>query len=499
MEIGLQNTESRYRNLFNQSIIGISQSTHSGRLLWVNQAYAEMYGYRTPEEAVAAVASTGQQLYAHPEERLDVLRILEEMGVMEPREMEVIRRDGTHFIILVSARKIVDAKGSFVCFQAEQIEKNKARQTIGAVLESEARFSTVFHASPLQIAITRVSDTHLIDVNEAWLTQTGFSRSEVLNKSPLVLNLWVHPEDRERMMGMIQEAGIIKNLDFQLRQKSGVIRDMVLSAAQINIAGEACLLSMAFDNTDRKHAEAERETLLKEVLAVHDQLRALASRLQTAQEVERTYIAREIHDEFGQRLTAIKMDLAWLADRIPRTETSMQEKLAGLADLVQDTIQNIRRIASDLRPGLLDDLGLVAAMDWYISDWSSRHGIPVRVHLTKKEQPFSRDVSTALYRILQEALTNTARHALASHVEIRFRMEKDSAMLSIQDDGKGIPQNEIYSPNSIGLLGMRERTRQIGGRIEIERKPGQGTTVTVHLPLNRIRVEAEDKDKGTSL
>lgn len=236
----------------------------------------------------------------------------------------------------------------------------------------------------------------------------------------------------------------------------------------------------AGERMDRKRAERR----------LHDsreQLRALSVYLQYVREEERTRIAREVHDELGQALTGIKLDLAWLASRLPRSQRPMLEKVADVSAQIDATIQAVRRIATELRPGILDDLGLVAALEWQANEFQTRTGIEVQVTSSLQEQQFDADLNTAFFRIFQETLTNIIRHAHATRVEVNSAAEGDTIVLTVRDNGRGITPAEIHDRRSIGLLGMEERAGLLGGTVEITGAPGEGTQVTVRIPLLRPR------------
>jgi PAS domain S-box-containing protein len=228
--------------------------------------------------------------------------------------------------------------------------------------------------------------------------------------------------------------------------------------------------------------------LLNDVSASREQLRALAARLTSAREEERTQMAREIHDVLGQSLTGLKMDVSWLGKRISAlpdsdTATVLFDKICAMAQLIDNTIGTVRKIASDLRPGLLDDLGLEAAAEWQVKEFQNRSGIACRFVSTMKDTPVSPDSSTALFRILNETLTNVARHAAATRVEVRLSTKGRNAVLQVRDNGRGISGREATNTKSLGLLGMRERALLLGGTVEITGAPQKGTTVRVVVPL----------------
>jgi signal transduction histidine kinase len=232
----------------------------------------------------------------------------------------------------------------------------------------------------------------------------------------------------------------------------------------------------------RQHRQAEAALARSE-----QQLRALTARLEKLREHERTRISREIHDELGQMLTAIKMDLRWMERRLDdfgddRRVNPILEKLVETAELVDATVKTVQRIAAELRPGILDKLGLPMALQYEASEFEKRTGIPCRVALPPTDPLLRPGPATAFFRIFQEALTNVARHAGATLVEIEFRVDGSNGRLDIRDNGKGMSGVELATPQSLGLLGMQERARALGGCVSFAPRPGGGTVVRVHIP-----------------
>jgi signal transduction histidine kinase len=193
-------------------------------------------------------------------------------------------------------------------------------------------------------------------------------------------------------------------------------------------------------------------------------------------------MAREIHDELGQALTGLKMDLAWLQKHTRPKQKDLLEKFGDMSDLVDTTIQDVRRIATELRPGMLDDLGLVPAMEWQLQEFQKRSGIRCRFTSDLEEVALDAEETTVLFRILQETLTNVARHASATRVEVSLDEEQGYVRLRVRDDGRGITAGEVEGSRSFGLLGMRERVLLRSGDFSIHGTPDQGTTVVIKLP-----------------
>jgi PAS domain S-box-containing protein len=227
---------------------------------------------------------------------------------------------------------------------------------------------------------------------------------------------------------------------------------------------------------------------------LEDQLRALTARAESVREDERTGIAREIHDELGQALTALKMDLAWLARRLsaaaatsttgePASGRSLLEKIQSMSEMTDEVIRQVRRISAQLRPGVLDDLGLLAGIEWQAQEFEKRSRTRVVVESNLDQAQVDRELSTAVFRIFQEALTNVARHADASRVRVRLELTNATLCLEVDDDGKGISEEAARNPRSLGLLGIRERARRLGGAAVVQRLEPKGTRVRLDVPM----------------
>ena len=227
-----------------------------------------------------------------------------------------------------------------------------------------------------------------------------------------------------------------------------------------------------------------------------DQLRALSNRLQAIREDERTGIAREIHDELGQALTALKIDLAWVHRRRGE-DPAVGVKLREMMQATDAVLESVRRISSELRPGVLDDLGLLAAIEWQAEEFQRRSGIPCEVRSALGDLQLDRDLATTVFRIFQEALTNVVRHASATRVDVTLGLERGKLRLAISDDGVGIPE---IAPRlgSLGLLGMSERARRLGGDCTIQRREGRGTVVSLIVPLRFPAEHGEPTDAPRS-
>ena len=235
------------------------------------------------------------------------------------------------------------------------------------------------------------------------------------------------------------------------------------------------------DITERRRTEAAlRET--EKIALQREQFQALAERLRRAREEERTRVARDLHDQIGQILTAIKLDLTWMNRHLPKASNELTQRLQGTINLINDGVRSVRKICSGLRPGVLDDLGLAAAIEWQANEFASRTAIDCVVSVPSTELALEADQATEFFRIFQECLTNVIRHAEAHSVRVTLTEDQGDLVLVVADDGKGFRESEVAE--SLGFLGMKERAQMCGGSVDIASSPGCGTTVTLRVPAH---------------
>jgi PAS domain S-box-containing protein len=221
---------------------------------------------------------------------------------------------------------------------------------------------------------------------------------------------------------------------------------------------------------------------ISEKIRAHDELSAFAAEAHATLENEKRRVARELHDELAQSLTALKMDAIWLQGHLPAGSDAASAKLRDMLAVLDGTVAATRRIASDLRPLLLDDLGLVSAVQWLVQTFIQRSGI-VCALVVDEDMELDEPYATAVFRILQEVLANVSKHARATHTAVNIERNAEAVMLRVSDDGQGFSLAEPRRPESLGLMGLRERVRLLKGRMDIDSAPGRGTRVAVHIPV----------------
>jgi PAS domain S-box-containing protein len=465
-EEALRRAEENFRRSLDDSPLGVRIATAEGETIYANRAILDIY-------SIEELNTTSLMKRYTPESyaEFQIRREKRKRGDYGPSEYEVsiVKKDGEIRYLKVFRKEVLwNGERQFQVIYQDITERRRVENEIQAV----ARFPSENPNPVLRIAW----DGTLLYVNTAGLSQLSDRDLKVGQGVP------------SKMRDVVSEAlnsGKVRLLDIE---HYGRVYSFFV--APIADAGYANLYGR--DITERKKTE-------KALRTSREQLRALAGRLQAVREEERTQIAREIHDELGGAFTGLKIDFSLLTRAALKIEngTVRASLLAGMDSMtkfIDATIHTVRRIAMELRPGVLDDLGLVAALEWQLKDFEKRTGIRCEFFPPVEDISFEADLSTALFRIFQEALTNVARHSGATEVRVRLCADADSSTLEIKDNGKGIEKEKTLSSKSLGLLGMRERAQMFGGRITVTGTPGIGTKVTVEIPPEEKR--KMDRDQG---
>jgi PAS domain S-box-containing protein len=441
------------------------------RVTRVNRAMAVQYG--APPEAL--LGRTPAQLFAHdPAYGRAKWRELFDTGQLHVETHER-KLDGTSIWIEGDYSCLYAPDGRIMGHFGIQRDITARRRAEEALRFSEEKFAKAFRAYPLRVSIGTLAEGRFIEVNDAFLRDHRFTRDQVIGRTSPELGLWADPNERRRLVELLERDGMVRDFEYLGQARDGSVQITLLSAELIQVGGETCILAVATDVTDRRRAE-------EEIRRSREELRALTARLQSVREDERTHIAREIHDELGQALTGLKLDLAWLKPRL-RDQVPLLERVQAVVGRIDGTIDAVRRIATELRPSVLDHLGLVAAVEWQAQEFEKLTGVVVRLSLRSAGPPVNGTVATTVFRMLQETLTNVARHAAATWVEIALEIREEAVTLRVADNGRGISAAERTDPRSLGLVGLRERAIACAGELVIEGRPGEGTIVTARIPL----------------
>jgi PAS domain S-box-containing protein len=408
-------------------------------------------------------------VFLHEVQSLCDLTVLH--GVLENTDVPGPRGVGAspYFAALNRAPECLTAIG------AELARRQRERR--GQQQRSEL-LQTIFDHVPVMVSLFDPAAMRLIVANREWERVLGWTVEEA-QAVDLMAEVYPDSEERRRAIGLIDKE-ITEWTHFKLRNRSGSMVDTVWMRLKLS---DGTTIGFGRDVTEkRRDAERLRQS--------HEGLRALSERLLAAREEEGARIAREVHDEVGQILTALRLDVGWLERQLeslalpaPAAREALAGKLQDMSQLLDLASDAVHHVIGELRPGVLDELGLAAAVEWYVAEFEKRTGIACRLVDGMAGASLSPDQATALFRILQEALTNVVRHAGATAVDIRLAAEAGRRVtLEISDDGRGIPEDKIGDSRSIGLLGMRERARALGGEVVIRRRFTAGTTVEVILP-----------------
>lgn len=450
----------------------------NGNINNVNGAYCQMVGYTREQLLTMNVADVEvsedpekvnahiQKILTHGHDRFETRH--------RCRDGEMIDLD-----VSVSLADIGGERFYFTFFR----DITQYKQTKAVLAEREQYLRAMFDNMQEGVITTNEAGT-IESANPAALAIFGYDAEQLLGQNEILL---MREQDRERHTRILkryleQDAGQQQSVMGGGRREVTAVRadgtdfQMSLALDEMWLDGERRFIAIIRDVTESKMAQQALENSQL-------QLRELADHLQTVREAERAGIAREIHDELGQSLLALNMDLHWIGQRLPKQDQELSAKVQSMKELVDSTVGVVQRISSDLRPAILDDLGLEAAISWYVEQYGKRTGIVRSISMDMGDVNLGLQASTAVFRILQEALTNVGRHSGADEVTVSLLVRDGYLNLEIADNGKGINEQQMSESGSFGLLGMRERALILDGDVSISPRPGGGTVVSLELPI----------------
>jgi PAS domain S-box-containing protein len=462
--------EEAYRTMADSSQAGV-YVVQDGVFQFVNVNAAGYAGYSQKE-----LTGMNSMQLVHPDDRLQVRENSHQMLHGErssPHEFRIMTKDGrirwimeTVTFILYKGRRAVLGNSMDITEQTEARDK---------LAKLEALEASILEAIPH--AVIGLQDRRVIFANDGVEAVFGWRARDIIGMSSRIL--YRTDADNEAIAGILYSTLETKrtvSVEFPCRRKEGTDIDCLISASRTGESLQEKRIVITYEDiTERKRAKDELERS-------RQQMRNLSAHLTSVREKERTRIARELHDELGQLLTALNTDIILLNRKVPENQPDLRERIGAMSGLVDMTMKTLKRIYMDLRPGMLDHLGLPVAIEWQASEFSKRTGIRCKVTVEPEDMQLNPDLSTAVFRIFQETLTNISRHAEAKRVQVSLKLAGGEVRLTVKDNGKGITEEQMAKPDSFGLLGIRERASYLGGEVDISGKREKGTTVTVRIP-----------------
>ncbi len=491
-EQALQNSEERYRAIFNSAPAMLHSIDTEGRLVMVSDHWLETLGYAREEvigRPVTDFFSEASRHYAGEAVFPDFFR----KGYCRDISYQYIKKNGDPMEILLSAIAERDESGRIVRSLAVSIDVTERKRAEEALKEAQAELSrhaqdlerqvrkrtreiaSIFKYTPA-VVFLKDAQGHYLLVNPRFEELFGLKLEDVKDKTDHELFPKEVADQLRRHDRQVLSQARPSQVEEQVYHRDGIRTYLSVKFPLFDEFGLVSgLCGISADITTIKEAQ--------------EQLKRLSVSIMASQENERTLLARELHDELGQLLTVLSMDCAWLQERLGGADPKAAERALAMGRLIDRTIEEVRSLAVRLRPGVLDRLGLVDALEWFTSDFEKRTGITC-VFEHSQVPGINDKVATAAYRIAQEALTNVVRHAQANCVNVVLQGQNGFLSLAVSDNGRGFNPAELTGPEGLGLLGMRERASLVGGELEVNSGVGRGTLVYFKVPLDNSRKEA---------
>jgi len=463
--------DEAYKLMARSSVAGV-YIVKDGKFRYVNN-FAAHYAGCSEEELVGVNASS----LVHPADRemvrKNATKMLKGKG-STPYEFRIITKKGDMRWIM-EAVTLIPFEGRRAIL-GNSMDITELIETRNKVAELKALETSFLEAIPH--AVVGLRERKIIFANEGAETVFGWRADELIGQSTRMLYRTEkdYKEVARRLYSTMRKQSTFR-AEFPCRRKDGQNIECLISAARIGESLKRRYIVVTYEDiTESKQSQIELEKS-------REQLRNLSAHLESAREKERTRIARELHDELGQLLTALHMDIALLNKKIPRDQELLLKKTESMTKLIDMTMNTLKRIYMDLRPGMLDHLGLAVAIGWQAGEFEKRTGIACKVTVDPEDLEIDPDLSTAVFRIFQETLTNISRHSEATRAHVSLKLKNNRVELTVKDNGKGITEDQLTKPKSFGLIGIGERAYHWNGKVKITGKKGKGTTVRVDIPL----------------
>ena len=462
----IRESEEKYRSLVEQASDGIFISDRDGRFITVNPSACKISQYTEEELLQMSIFDffIEEDIKQKP---IQFEALNQGKTIISERKMK--RKDGGVNHLEITAKLLND--GKLLSFVRDISERIKAQNEI---IKEKTLSDSIINSLP-GIFYLYNRQGKFLRWNTNFEKVSLFSAAEIRQMHPL--NFYDGDEKKiiaQKIDNVFTNGEDEVQVDFMLKTKEKI--PYYFTGVAVDYEGERCLMGVGIDFSERKRAQEEIEKTT-------GKLRELTAHLLNIREEERKRIGREIHDELGQQLTAIKMDVSWIDKKIPDATELIKNKLKNIITLLDGSNQSIRRILSELRPGILDDYGLIEALEWQNRQFTANTGIPVEFVTAERELKLPEPIATCIFRVYQEAFTNITRHADASKVATSLAIINSNITVSIADNGKGFAAALTQEKKSFGILGMKERVLAQGGSFEVVSIPGKGTKLLICLPF----------------
>lgn len=471
IEKALADSNAITHRILDTALDGFWHTGIQGNLLDVNPAYCKQSGY-TREELLGLHVSDLEALESHAATTEHIKRVIE--TGQDQFESLHRRKDGSTWPVEVGVTYHKNNGGEFFAFLRDISERKRSEDML-------RKLSTAVEQGPASVLITD-TQSRIQYVNPQFTEITGYSAAEVIGQNPSMFQSGQTPKETYRELWGKLRSGLTWHGELLNKRKNGELywEDVNIAPVKTTAGVITHYVGIRTDISWRKQAEALARASL-EIDVSHKAVRDLAAHIENQREEERKIIAREIHDELGQVLSVLRMDIALLKDRTGMDNPVMDGIERDMLGLVDQAIQAVRNVSRSLRPVQLG-MGSIAAVEWLCAELTKHSGIACALNAVDDIDALPANIALILFRIVQESLTNVARHAAATEVDITITTNNAAIEVEIRDNGKGFDVKNLGVIKSFGLLGMSERAISIGGKLNVTSKLGQGTIITLHIP-----------------